>query len=209
MENLLRTIINQLRIKRRLFRDLSNRSVINDLDDWIKPYLSGIEREASLDLGCGVNPKNPFCADMVYGVDFIENLDKQIVVADLTIEAIPHPDGQFDFVTAFDFIEHIPRIVYAPQKRFPFVELMDEIWRVLKPGGLFLSHTPIYPFVEAFQDPTHVNIITSNTLRDYFCGESRIAKMYGFRGVFNLEAEALKGSHLVSILRKSTLTNQP
>jgi SAM-dependent methyltransferase len=202
MPNFLKTVITRVRIKRRVLRNLATLPLINDIDDWIKPYLSISEQTATLDLGCGVKPKNPFYAHHVFGVDFAENLTQRVLSADLAIQPIPHPNSRFDFITAFDFIEHIPRVAYVPQKRFPFVELLDEVWRVLKPGGLFLSHTPIYPFVEAFQDPTHVNIITSNTLRDYFCGDLRIARMYGFRGNFNMEAEALKGSHLVSILRK-------
>lgn len=202
MPNFLKTVITRVRIKRRVLRGLASLPRIDNIDDWIKPYLSKSEQTASLDLGCGVKPKNPFHAHQVFGIDFAENVTQRISAADLALEPIPHPNNNFDFVTAFDFIEHIPRIVYVPQKRFPFVELVDEVWRVLKPGGMFLSHTPVYPFVEAFQDPTHVNIITSNTLKDYFCGDLRIAKMYGFRGAFDIEAEAVKGSHLVSILRK-------
>ncbi|OOY52284.1 hypothetical protein BOV94_02870 [Solemya velum gill symbiont] len=97
------------------------------------------------------------------GVDIRESEDGTIVSADLAIEAIPFESDSFDFVTAFDLIEHIPRIIYAPERRFCFVELMNEIYRVLKPGGLFYSFTPAYPASAAWRDPTHVNIITDET----------------------------------------------
>jgi len=47
-------------------------------------------------------------------------------------ENIPVPDDSFDLVTANMVVEHIPE----PGR------LLREIWRVLRPGGLFLVHTP-------------------------------------------------------------------
>jgi SAM-dependent methyltransferase len=134
----------------------------------------------SLDLGCGRHPENPLNCDEVWGVDIRDNLGDRVKVADLAIEPIPFPRGFFDAVTAFDFIEHIPRLIYAPHRRFAFVELMNEICRVLKPNGAFVSHTPAYPAAAAFQDPTHVNFITEETFPQYFCGPQPKASMYGF-----------------------------
>ena len=114
----------------------------------------------ALDIGCGKTPKNPFSMDEVYGIDIREDTDAKIFQADLAIEAIPFTDEFFEGVSAFDFIEHVPRVVYMPQRRFCFVELMNEIYRVLKPGGTFLSFTPAFPAAAAWRDPTHVNIIT-------------------------------------------------
>ena len=75
-----------------------------------------------------------------------------------------------DVVTAFNFVEHVPRCLYTQHTTiFPFVNLMNEIHRVLKPGGFFYSHTPAFPSLEAFTDPTHLNIITEYTFKDYFC----------------------------------------
>ena len=141
----------------------------------------------SLDLGCGNYPRNPYQAKEVYGVDIIETGNDGVKVADLNIEPIPFEDSSLDFVTAFDFLEHVPRVIYINgKKRQPFIELMNEIWRVLKPGGVFRAHTPAYPKVEAFVDPTHVNFITEDTV-NYFCrgsGVDSFGKMYGFTGAF-------------------------
>jgi len=103
--------------------------------------------KTSLDLGCGVKPKNPFNADLVFGIDVRDDIDLNIRRADLVVEPIPYEDASFDYVTAFDFIEHVPRLIYAPQRRYPFVELMNEVYRVLRPEGSFClslppTHTP-------------------------------------------------------------------
>jgi SAM-dependent methyltransferase len=161
---------------------------------------------SSLDLGCGSKPKNVFNADLVYGVDVRDDLQRNIVKADLAVERIPFQDGFFDFVTAHDFIEHIPRLLYLPQRRNSFVELMNEIWRVLKPGGKLYSSTPAFPHGAAFQDPTHVNIITEQTFPLYFDDKNRWAKAYGFSGAFVVESQAWEGPLLVSVLRKAPLS---
>jgi SAM-dependent methyltransferase len=206
MTNLIQRFLNGLRVRRRLVRDISKLKVIQSLDELIQPVLSRQifqQGSTSLDLGSGLTPKNPFGAEKVFGIDLRTCPERNVLGADLTIDPIPFADDSFLFVTAFDFIEHVPRVLYAPKHRFPFIDLLDEVWRVLQPNGLFLSHTPVYPFIEIFQDPTHVNFIAANTLRDYFCGQSPIARMYGFKGAFEMQAEAVKGSHLVSVLRKT------
>ena len=68
---------------------------------------------------------------------------------------------------------------------FPFIELMNEVWRVLRPGGKFYAVFPAYPHHLAFCDPTHVNILTDKSHR-YFTGTHPMARMYGFKGQFEL-----------------------
>jgi hypothetical protein len=87
-----------------------------------------------LDLGCGAQPKNLFGATEVYGLDIRTDLEQNMVRADLAIEGLPFPSDLINFVTAHDFIEQIPSVIYNPQRRNSFIELMNEIWRVLKVG---------------------------------------------------------------------------
>lgn len=178
---------------------------IVDVESWVAPHgapARHLSNASSLDLGCGANLYNPFGAHQISGVDVRDDLERNVRKADLATGPIPFGDNQFDFVTARDFVEHVPRLLYLPERRLPFVELMNEVHRVLKPGGMFLSVTPVYPFGPAFQDPTHVNVITDATFPEYFCLPRRIATMYGFRGEFELVGQTVLAPTLISLLRK-------
>jgi SAM-dependent methyltransferase len=164
------------------------------VDECIKGLIErapNLHGTTSLDLGCGLIPKNPFHAENAYGIDIRDNPSEHIKCADLTVEPIPFEDNSFDFITAFDIIEHIPKVIYLPHRRFPFVELMNEIWRTLKPNGYFLSHTPVYPYSAIFGDPTHVSVITHETFPGYFDDVSRNAEMYGYKGYFKYSKERI------------------
>jgi SAM-dependent methyltransferase len=161
----------------------------------------------TLDLGSGPNPRNPFNATEILGIDLDSRVCEKgnIVCTDLAINPIPFDELYFDYVTAFDFIEHIPRVIYTPTKRNAFVELMNEIYRVLKLGGIFLSNTPAFPHAAAFVDPTHVNIITEGTFPLYFADsqpDGPWAAIYGFKGKFRVVKQEFNGAHLLSILQK-------
>ena len=207
-------IIRQINFYRRLFkllkgslRSLSQLPHTKDLQPYFEKYstLRGRSHHTTtLDIGCGTKPRNPFGATILHGIDIREDLEKNIKYADLTIEKIPYPDESFDYITAYDFIEHVPRILYLPERRFPFIELMNEIHRTLKPNGIFLSHTPIFPFSPAFRDPTHVNIITEETFPMYFDDKNELGKMYGFNGSFKVLEQVLVAPHLISILQKAS-----
>lgn len=158
----------------------------------------------SIDLGCSNSPKNPFNASEVFGIDLFEQKENNIYKCRLGFERIPFDENSFDFVSAFDLIEHIPR--YSERDDIhnnPFIFLMNEIWRILKVEGIFLSHTPIYPFKSSFQDPTHNNIITADTFNLYFSeNKYEIASQYGINCNFKISDQYLYGEHLVSILKK-------
>jgi SAM-dependent methyltransferase len=156
----------------------------------------------TLDLGCGGKPRNPFLANQLFGIDISVSQDENIRQADLSKSPIPFADSTMDFITAFDFIEHVPRVVYLPTIRYPFIELMNEIHRTLKTDGLFLSQTPIYPFSTCFTDPTHVNPITSETFSLYFDDTRKWGQIYGFKGAFQIKKSALHGTHLLSVMQK-------
>ena len=156
----------------------------------------------SLDIGSGPVPKNPFGAKALHGVDFRENKEKKVLYADLSVGLLPFSDQSYDFATAFDLLEHIPRISNIDGKtEFPLILLMNEIFRVLKPGGIFFSSQPVFPGKAAFQDPTHVNIMTEDTLGLYFC-EKAWARIYGFSGSFELMDDGWVGDKYFCFMKK-------
>jgi SAM-dependent methyltransferase len=158
----------------------------------------------SVDLGCGLYINDYFSTNNAFGIDIRKSKNRRILKQDLTRKGIPFPDRHFDYVTAFDFIEHVPRDFHTIRRtRYPFIVLMDEIHRVLKMGGIFLSLTPAYPDAKAFQDPTHVNFITDRTFPDYFCSPNLWGRMYGFKGNFILVSQVWEDGKLRTVLRKT------
>jgi len=160
----------------------------------------------TLDLGCGRFVRNPYNAQEAFGIDIAPSDLPNVKRRDLVVEPIPYPAHFFNFVTAYDFLEHIPRTLHIEGKTVhPFINVMNEIWRVLTPGGIFRAHTPAYPKEEAFTDPTHVNIITMKTV-NYFCGGQyeNLSKSYGFDGMFELVSQGWDKTwdyHLVWVLK--------
>jgi SAM-dependent methyltransferase len=148
----------------------------------------------SVDLGSGPIPKNPFNAQQVIGLD-IDDFAENVKTCNLGFERLPFDDTSVDFVSAFDLIEHIPRQGGTAPNKNPFIFLMSEIHRILKRQGLFFAKTPAYPYPTAFSDPTHVNIITTDTVK-YFGKELtgdgivmaddrlKLGQRYGFKGEF-------------------------
>jgi SAM-dependent methyltransferase len=157
-----------------------------------------MQTKKHLDIGCGYKPRNPYQCSLLAGIDLYKSeklsADVEFKIANLSIDSIPFADNSFDSISAFDVIEHIPRILQTAENGtcFPFINLMNEIFRVLKPDGRFYALTPAFPSAEAFQDPTHVNIITNKTHK-YFSGKKPYARAYGFYG--NFEVTRVKWMH--------------
>jgi len=96
---------------------------------------------------------------------------------------LPYSDNSVDIVRAYDFLEHI--------QNDKTIAVMDEIWRVLKPGGIFESLTPDAEVGQgAFQDPTHVSFWVENKWT-YFSDEAH-RNLYGIRANFTIESLSRK-----------------
>ena len=78
------------------------------------------------------------------------------IIADAN-EKLPLEDNSIGIVRAFDFLEHIQDKQH----------IINEIFRVLVPGGWLLSMTPSTDGRGAFQDPTHVSYWNQNSFWYY------------------------------------------
>ena len=116
-------------------------------------------------LGCGNDVKEGYVnLDINDG-----NIAKDDVVhCDLEEGRLPFNNNSCCEVLAVHLFEHIRN----------FIPLMNEIHRVLRPGGFLRMEVPVYPYEEAFQDPTHVRYFTSQTLK-YFVGGEDLYEGYG------------------------------
>lgn len=108
-----------------------------------------------LDIGGGNNPNPGFI-----NIDILP-LSKVDIVWDLEETPWPLPNECVITATASHVLEHI-----NPHKGV-FISVMDEIWRVLKPGGQFAFVSPHASSHGYQQDPTHCNMINETTMH-YF-----------------------------------------
>lgn len=126
-----------------------------------------------VDLGCG--PRKP---EGYYGIDRHPwpGVDQ---LADLT-QGIPLDDDSVDEIRAYDILEHLPDKILS----------MNEIFRVLKPGGTAEIFVPSTDGRGAFQDPTHVSWWNPNSFAYYRRGDAHretFAEAYGIVACFDLE----------------------
>jgi len=155
-------------------------------------------------MGCATYARNPFRATEVFGADLSErpplNLpDSRYFKVQPRVE-LPVKDGFFTSISAFDFIEHLNRNDGFPNS---FVSFLNEASRVLSPGGVLLCVTPAYPSPLAFQDPTHINIITEGTIQYFLNVKGSDQDLdYGITCEFELVEQFWAGPF--SLIRKST-----
>ncbi len=121
-----------------------------------------------LDIACGRNKQGPEWLGIDYqqfpGVDIQHDIESY---------PWPLPDSCVDIAVGSHIAEHI-----NPAK-FGFVNWMNEIWRVLKPGAQLMLSLPYGGSPGYWQDPTHCNGCNENTWI-YFdpCHESGFYKFY-------------------------------
>jgi len=96
-----------------------------------------------LDIGCGGNKQEGFL-----GMDKRE-MEGVDIVHDLEVFPWPLPDNCCTTVVASHFVEHL--------KPWLMLDFMNEVWRVLNPGGDFAIAVPYAGSRGYWQDPTHIN----------------------------------------------------
>ena len=106
-----------------------------------------------------------------------------VEVVDLR-ETWPWPEGSVERVRAWDIIEHLPDKMLT----------MNELWRVLEPGGIADIAVPTTDGSGAWQDPTHVSFWNRRSFLYYEAGNpyrERFAKSYGIQAKFRTVQERI------------------
>jgi SAM-dependent methyltransferase len=116
-------------------------------------------RHENLHIGCGNNHIDHFLnVDKLAGV-------KGDVICDVDIcEKAPHlpfRDNSFYKVYSSMLLEHITNLL----------PLAEEIWRVLKPGGVMEAIIPWWSSFRTWGDPTHVRAFNSQSFQ-FWCGDA-------------------------------------
>lgn len=105
----------------------------------------------ALNLGCGKNRR----ADC-WNVDLVAALEPDLVW-DLDHTPYPLPANHFERIYAHDVVEHLGDL-----KAF-----MEEVHRLLTPGGVVEITTPHFSSANSFTDPTHRHHLGCSSF-DYF-----------------------------------------
>lgn len=105
-----------------------------------------------LDIGCGASKQGPEWI----GIDF-QPLHGVDIVHDIEVYPWPLPDKCIHLAVASHVAEHI-----NPAK-FGFVNWLNEVHRIMVPGGRFMLANPYAGSHGDYQDPTHINHINETT----------------------------------------------
>ncbi|HEY0696908.1 MAG TPA: BON domain-containing class I SAM-dependent methyltransferase, partial [Micromonospora sp.] len=131
----------------RMIRQLIGR-IDGVLAVWCRVRVAGRE-PVVLDLGCGAAKQWPgnigFDLRPAPGVDGVADLSR----------SLPLADDSVDVVFTVHILEHL----------IDFLPLVDEVHRVLRPGGTLHVMSPWWGHVNAVADPTHVRLLDVQTVK--------------------------------------------
>ena len=127
------------------------------------------------------------------------------VVHDLTVFPYPFEDDTFDEIHAYEVMEHVGQ---QGDYRF-FFRQWEELWRILKPGGVFAGTSPTASSGWAWGDPGHTRIVSPQCLvfLDQNEYQSQIGKtpMSDYRWIYDADFERVhldaNGETFVYVLR--------
>jgi SAM-dependent methyltransferase len=105
--------------------------------------------EKVLDVGCG-SAKTPGAV----GLDISPDTDADIV-HDLNVFPYPIEDSSFDHVLMQDVLEHVSDPI----------AVLNELHRILRPGGRLQLRTPHFSSILAYSDPTHQHYFSALAIR--------------------------------------------
>jgi SAM-dependent methyltransferase len=128
---------------------------------------AGVNVVADLDFpgaaqGLGGEPRNGIAvfaeAIQVGGDAYLEDWDVTPGTQPIIHSGLPFDDNSIESVLAHHAMEHVGA---------GYLNLMDEVWRVLKPGALFRIISPLFPSASSIVDPDHRRYFTKDSF-EYF-----------------------------------------
>jgi SAM-dependent methyltransferase len=134
---------------------------------------SDLSRPRVLDVGCG---KYKLPGSVGLDIVPLEGVD---VVHDLNTFPYPFDDDSFDRIRLSHVIEHIQSIT----------KTMEELHRILRPGGELEITTPHHTDASSWQDPTHVWHLNSRSF-DFFQEDHRTG--YYSKARFKIESSEIQ-----------------
>ncbi len=150
---------SQMRVNPMHFRAVEGRS------EWISGY-------ARLHLGCGER----IWPGWVNVDQHVNNYARpDFHQCDVALGPLPLADASVDYVFSEDFLEHLP-----PDRR---VAVMNEIYRVLVPGGVMEHYVPNAGSRNDYGSPSHLSHWCLQTFSHFDVDSHRWAKDRGFEGI--------------------------
>jgi len=121
-----------------------------------------------VDLGCGNLKKGRLGIDRSGKADIFMDLDSGEFIScskELPKKqenwVLPFPNNSIKSVITHHCMEHLGD---------GFIPLMDDVYRVLEPGGIFRIIVPLYPSRAAYESQDHKRFFGINSFEDY-CGD--------------------------------------
>ena len=111
-----------------------------------------------LDLGCGKNK-----TEGAIGVDKIK-LEGVDIIYDIEMSPLPFKDNCIDKIICNSVLEHVNNLV----------SIMEDFYRVLKPGGILVVNVPHGSSTNYITGPTHKRPFGVRTM-DYFTEEGSLS----------------------------------
>ncbi len=109
-----------------------------------------------LNLGCGTDIREGYV-----NLDIIKRQGVD-VVHDVNRFPYPFKTSYFDEIYASHLLEHAEDVL----------KVLEELYRILKPGGMLIAKVPYFSSSGAFQDPTHRHFFSDDTAKYYIVQNS-------------------------------------
>jgi len=110
-----------------------------------------VEKPLRLNMGCG--------SDIRTGYINLDNAELEGVDVAHSLESFPYPfeDDTFEEIILINVLEHLEDTI----------KVMEEIWRIARPGAKVILRVPYWNSMDSITDPTHKKFFNQNTF-DFF-----------------------------------------